>query len=78
VLRVVEWRNLNEQERMTFCARGLADIFDPALRASIAELIDDVRTNGDDAVCRALKSLTASNFERTNLSSVPMRSRRLV
>jgi len=55
VLRVVEWRNLNEQERTTFCARGLADIFDPALRASIAELIDDVRTNGDDAVCRALE-----------------------
>ena len=31
---------------------GSADIFDPALRASIAALIDDVRARGDVAVCR--------------------------
>jgi histidinol dehydrogenase len=45
---------MSEAERSQLCARGLSDIFDPALRTSIAELIDDVRTNGNDAVCRAL------------------------
>lgn len=54
VLSVREWRALDENQRRQFCARGLADIFDPGLRASIAELIEDVRANGDDAVCRAL------------------------
>jgi len=34
--------------------RGLDDIFDPELRASISRLIDDVRERGDDAVCEAL------------------------
>lgn len=35
-------------------ARGLAEIFAPDLRSSIAELIDDVRRRGDAAVCDAL------------------------
>lgn len=34
--------------------RGLDDIFEPGLRASIGELIDDVRERGDEAVCDAL------------------------
>jgi histidinol dehydrogenase len=54
VLRVSEWHVLDEAERQRFCARGLAEIFDPALRTSIADLVDDVRQNGDEAVCRAL------------------------
>ncbi len=36
-------------------SRGLDDIFDQRLRASIGSLIDDVRTRGDDAVCDALE-----------------------
>ncbi|MFM2115808.1 MAG: histidinol dehydrogenase, partial [Actinomycetota bacterium] len=48
------WASMSEDDRTRLCARGLADIFDPALRVSIAELIEDVRVNGDDAVCRAL------------------------
>ena len=35
-------------------ARGLDDIFEPGLRASIGALIDDVRERGDAAVCDAL------------------------
>ena len=35
-------------------SRGIADIFDPALRASITELIEDVRVRGDAAVCDTL------------------------
>ena len=54
VLSVREWRALDENQRRQFCARGLADIFDPSLRSSIADLVDDVRRNGDEAVCRAL------------------------
>ena len=34
--------------------RGIDDIFDPELRRSIGELIDDVRDRGDAAVCDAL------------------------
>ncbi len=34
--------------------RGLDDVFEPGLRASIGELIEDVRERGDSAVCDAL------------------------
>jgi histidinol dehydrogenase len=43
-----------EAERAALCHRGLDDIFDPALRESIGRIIDEVRTDGDEAVCRAL------------------------
>ena len=46
---------MSEDERTSLCRRGLDDIFDPELRASIGRLIEDVRVNGDDAVCRALR-----------------------
>lgn len=45
---------MDEAARAALCARGLADIFDPALRASISTLIEDVRVRGDAAVCDAL------------------------
>lgn len=45
---------MDEADRAALVARGLDDIFDPALRASIGDLIDDVRERGDDAVCDAL------------------------
>ncbi len=45
---------MTDDERTALCARGLDDIFDPDLRASIGALIDDVRTRGDIAVCDAL------------------------
>ena len=45
---------MSADARDRLCARGLDDIFDPALRASIGELIDDVRERGDAAVCDAL------------------------
>jgi len=40
--------------RRALLRRGLDDIFDPGLRASIGALIDDVRERGDIAVCEAL------------------------
>ena len=55
VLRRMTWKAMSESEREAVCHRGLDDIFDPALRESIGRIIDDVRANGDEAVCRALR-----------------------
>ena len=44
-------------------SRGLADIFDPELRSSIAGLIDDVRERGDAAVCDALARFDGIRIE---------------
>jgi len=45
---------MDSNARASLMHRGLDDIFEPGLRASIGELIDDVRTRGDAAVCDAL------------------------
>lgn len=54
MLRLQRWSDMDDAARAALLARGLDDIFEPALRASIGELIDDVRERGDDAVCDAL------------------------
>jgi histidinol dehydrogenase len=50
------WATMNPEARASLMHRGLDDIFDPALRASIGALIDDVRERGDAAVCDALST----------------------
>jgi histidinol dehydrogenase len=45
---------MDDDARAALFARGLDEIFDPALRRSIGALIDDVRERGDAAVCDAL------------------------
>jgi histidinol dehydrogenase len=55
VMRRMHWDAMSENERAALCHRGLDEIFDPALRDSIGRILDDVRINGDDAVCRALR-----------------------
>ena len=45
---------MDDAARAALVARGLDAIFDPDLRRSIGELIDDVRDRGDEAVCAAL------------------------
>jgi histidinol dehydrogenase len=55
VMRRMTWSAMAEAERAALCARGLEAIFDEGLKASIGRIIDDVRANGDDAVCRALR-----------------------
>ena len=45
---------MTQEQRDDLCRRGLDDIFEPTLRASINLLIDDVRVRGDDAICDAL------------------------
>ncbi len=62
VMRRMTWSEMNELARRALCERGLDAIFDEQLKRSISTIIDDVRANGDDAVCRALRS-----FDRVNL-----------
>ena len=53
VLRRQTWSSMTADDRANLFARGLDDIFEPGLRASIEQLVDDVRTRGDAAVCAA-------------------------
>jgi histidinol dehydrogenase len=57
------WGGMDEAARAELCARGLEAIFDADLKRSIAELIDDVRLHGDDAVCRALARFDGVQLE---------------
>ncbi len=61
-MRQLLWSEMNESERAKLCHRGIDEIFDPALKESIGRIIDDVRVNGDDAVCKALR-----DFDRIRL-----------
>src|ERR671911_229613 len=53
-MRIRRWDDMTDDEQAALLARGLDAIFDPGLRASIVELIEDVRRRGDAAVCDAL------------------------
>lgn len=67
-MRRLVWADLDEGERRRLCDRGLADIFDPELRSSIAGLVDDVRQRGDVAVCEA-----TARFDGIELSPEQLR-----
>jgi histidinol dehydrogenase len=54
-LTVARWAELGDAERTRLLRRGIAQIFDPALRESVGQIIEDVRDNGDAAVIRALE-----------------------
>jgi hypothetical protein len=54
VMRVVEWRDADVDTRRQLLERGHGLVFDDALRADIAGLVDEVRHDGDAAVVRAL------------------------
>jgi histidinol dehydrogenase len=68
VMRRMRWAEMSADDRGALLHRGLDEIFDPELRRSIAELIDDVRTDGDAAVCRAL-----ARFDRIELTPDQLR-----
>lgn len=59
---------MDDSARRALFERGLADIFEPELRASIAALIDDVRERGDAAVCDAL-----ARFDRVDVTPEGLR-----
>ncbi len=53
-MRRLRWGSMTPEERRRLLERGLDAIFEPGLRAAIAELVEDVRQRGDVAVCDAL------------------------
>ncbi len=66
-MRQQVWADMGTSARAELMHRGLDDIFDPALRASIGELIDDVRERGDAAVCDALARFDGIDVEPSGL-----------
>lgn len=63
VMRRMTWARMAEGERLALCERGLTAIFDADLKAAIGRIIDDVRANGDEAVCRALRDFDKVQLE---------------
>ena len=53
-LSVHRWSEASATDRAALLERGLGDVFEPGLQASIVELVAEVRRDGDAAVCRAL------------------------
>jgi histidinol dehydrogenase len=67
VLKVREYAQMTSAERAQLLGRGRDAIFAPALQSSIASIIEDVRVNGDDAVCRALRNFDGLSLEPAQL-----------
>lgn len=63
VMRRMTWATMSEADRQALCDRGLTAIFDAELKAAIGRIIDDVRANGDEAVCRALRDFDKVSLE---------------
>ena len=61
------WASLGEKERRAVLERGLDQIFDPRLRAQIADLIEDVRQNGDAALVQALERFDGCHVRPADL-----------
>ena len=66
-MRVQRWSEMDADERSALCDRGL-DGLTPELRRSIGDLIEDVRHNGDEAVCRALARFDGVSVEPDGLA----------
>jgi histidinol dehydrogenase len=67
VLRKMTWSTMSRDDKTSLLQRGLQEIFDPALRSGVLGIIDDVRANGDDAVCRALREFDGIDLEPDQL-----------
>lgn len=67
VMRRLVWSRMDEPARRAFEQRGLTAILDDGLRASIGRVIDDVRANGDEAVCRALAEFDGVRLDPAQL-----------
>lgn len=63
VMRFLVWNDMDEHARRAVLTRGIGDIFDPGLKERIGRIIEDVRDNGDEAVCRALR-----DFDKIDVS----------
>jgi histidinol dehydrogenase len=68
VLRELRWNDMDSAARAELCDRGLSSGITAELRAAIGELIEDVRVNGDDALCRALARFDGVDVEPDGLA----------
>jgi histidinol dehydrogenase len=66
-MRVLRWAEIDPETLDRLLARGVATIFDEGLRASVAEIIEDVRANGDAGVVRALARFDRVEVEPSGL-----------
>jgi histidinol dehydrogenase len=66
-MRVIRWAEIEPETRAGLLARGVATIFDESLRASVGQIIEDVRTGGDAAVVRALARFDRVTVEPSGL-----------
>jgi len=71
VMRRQRWTTMDDTARAALFGRGLDDIFDADLRASIGTLIDDVRERGDEAVCDALRKFDGIDLAPEQLRVAP-------
>jgi len=60
---------MDDAERTALCDRGLTAIFDADLKSAIGRIIDDVRANGDEAVCRALRDFDKVTLQPQQLKA---------
>ena len=67
VMRRQVWSEMGGDARAALMHRGLDDIFDPELRASIGSLLVDVRDRGDIAVCDALRKFDGIDLQPSQL-----------
>jgi histidinol dehydrogenase len=68
VMRVQHWATMTSPERAALQNRGTDEIFNPTLRAAIGRIVEDVQSNGDEAVCRALR-----DFDKISVSPDQLR-----
>ncbi len=54
-MRVLSWADMTSDDKAQLFGRGRDAFFTGPLKESIGKIIEDVRVNGDEAVCRALR-----------------------
>jgi histidinol dehydrogenase len=66
-MAVMRWRTMDDAARDRLLRRGIAQIFDPGLRASVGRIVEDVREHGDAAIVRALAEFDGCRVEPDGL-----------
>ncbi len=66
-MAVARWSSMDAAARERLLLRGIAQIFDPGLRASVGRIVEDVREHGDAAIVRALAEFDGVRLEPDDL-----------
>lgn len=62
------WADMSAADRADLTTRGIGRVFDPELRASVLEILEDVRDNGDAGLLRAL-----AKFDKVEVDAAGIR-----